>query len=220
MSQQLLTERLNWDQAGMLVEGGGTDKETGKPKDLFMKGIFIQGDTRNHNQRMYPIHEIRTAVDLVNDCIRKGETVWGEADHPEGLQINLDRVSHMITEMWLDGKNGYGKLKVVPTPMGQIVRTLVECGGKLGVSSRGSGNVNESTGEVSDFEIITVDIVARPSAPNAYPQAVFERHMLDIFNGKYGSRVHDLANSVNFDPKAKKHLREEVRRWMDKALKA
>ena len=220
MSQMLLTERLNWDQAQILVEGGGTDQETGKPKDLYMKGIFIQGDARNHNQRVYPVNEIRTAVDHVNDCIRKGETVWGEADHPEGLQINLDRVSHMITEMWMDGRNGIGKLKIVPTPMGNIVRTLVECGGKLGVSSRGSGNVNESNGEVSDFEIITVDIVARPSAPNAYPQAVFERQMFDILNQKYGGKVHDLASAVTYDPKAKKHLKEEVRRWMDKALKA
>jgi hypothetical protein len=216
----LLTERLNWDQAQILVEGGGADKDTGKPKDLYMKGLFIQGGVKNHNQRVYPVNEIRTAVESINEIIRKGETIWGEADHPEGLQINLDRVSHMITEMWQDGPNGYGKLRIVPTPMGNIVRTLIECGGKLGVSSRGSGNVNESNGEVSDFEIITVDIVARPSAPNAYPNAVYERKLYDIYNSKYGSRVEDLAANVNTDPKAQKYLKEEVLRWMDKALKA
>lgn len=216
----LLTEKLNWDQAKILVEGGGTDSETGKPKDLYMKGIFIEGGVRNHNQRMYPMGEIRRAVEQINEAIRNGETVWGEADHPEGLQINLDRVSHMITEMWMDGSKGFGKLKIVPTPMGNICRTLIECGGKLGVSSRGSGNVNESTGEVSDYEIITVDIVARPSAPNAYPNAVFERKIYDILNTRRGSSVYDLSSAINHDPKAKKHLKEEVLRWMDKAFKA
>ena len=104
--------------------------------------------------------------------------------------------------------------------MGNICRTLIECGGKLGVSSRGSGNVNESSGEVSDFEIITVDIVARPSAPNAYPNAVYERKMYDIFNSNRGSVVEDLATAVKIDPKAQKYLKEELLRWMDKALKA
>jgi len=216
----LLTERLNWDQAQILLEGGGTDKETGKPKDLYMKGIFIEGGVKNHNQRVYPVNEIRAAVDLINDTVRKGETIWGEADHPEGLQLNLDRVSHMSTELWMDGSKGFGKLKIVPTPMGNICRTLIECGGKLGVSSRGSGNVNESNGEVSEFEIITVDIVARPSAPNAYPNAVYERKIYDIFNSNRGGIVEDLSTSVKIDPKAQKYLKEEVLRWMDKALKA
>lgn len=215
----LLMEKLNWDEANMLVEGGGVDQTSGKPKDLFMKGIFIQGDVKNHNQRVYPVYEIEKAVRQINESIKRGESIWGEADHPEGLQINLDRVSHMITEMWMEGCNGYGKLKVVPTPMGNIVRTLIECGGKLGVSSRGSGNVNESNGKVSDFEMITVDIVARPSAPNAYPNPVFERKIYDIFNTKRGSIVENLSTAVKYDEKAQKYLKQEVLLWMEKALK-
>jgi len=91
-----------------------------------MKGICIQGGVRNANQRVYPVNEIGRAVTTLNDQIAGGYSVLGEVDHPEGLNINLDRVSHMITEMWMDGPNGYGKLKILPTPMGQLVRTMLE----------------------------------------------------------------------------------------------
>lgn len=200
-----LTERLSFDQAGIVVEAD--DKEGNK--NLYMKGIFIQGGVRNLNERVYPVREIEKAVDNVNDILRKGESVLGECDHPEELTINLDRVSHMITSMWMDGNSGLGKLKILPTPMGNIVKTLIESGVKLGVSSRGSGNVNER-GEVSDFEIVTVDIVARPSAPNAYPKPVYEAR-----NGKRGSVVEDLARAVSHDPKAQKHLHRELLDWIN-----
>jgi hypothetical protein len=119
---------------------------------------------RNANQRVYPVNEIGRAVKTLNDQITGGYSVLGEVDHPEGLTVNLDRVSHMITEMWMDGDNGYGKMKILPTPMGQLVKTMLESGVKLGVSSRGSGNVSEDgRNQVSDFEIITVDVVAQPS---------------------------------------------------------
>jgi len=134
-----LREHLTFDQAGMVVES--TDNATGG-KDLYMKGICIQGGVRNANQRVYPVNEIGRAVKTLNDQIAGGYSVLGEVDHPEGLNINLDRVSHMITEMWMDGPNGYGKLKILPTPMGNLVRTMLEAGVKLGVSSRGSGNVS------------------------------------------------------------------------------
>ena len=159
-----LREHLSFDQARIVVESAD------EGKNLYMKGICIQGGVRNANQRVYPVREIGRAVTTLSEQIQGGYSVLGEVDHPEGLNINLDRVSHMITEMWMDGPNGYGKLKILPTPMGQLVRTMLESGVKLGVSSRGSGNVSESgSGEVSDFEIITVDVVAQPSAPGAYP---------------------------------------------------
>ena len=173
-----------------------------------MRGIFVQGGTKNHNQRVYPVNEIRMAVDSINDTLRRGESVLGEADHPEELNINIDRVSHMITEMYMDGPNGMGKLKILPTPMGNIVRTLLENGVKLGVSSRGSGNVDDR-GNVSDFEIVTVDIVARPSAPEAYPKAVYE-----ALNRRRGAVVEDLANAVKHDPKAQGHLAKELLNWI------
>ena len=162
----LLVETLSYDQARMVTESANDGK------DLYMKGICIQGGIENGNNRVYPVSEISRAVRSVTEQIKGGYSVLGEVDHPTNLRINLDRVSHMISEMWMDGPNGFGKLKILPTPMGQIVRSMLDAGVKLGVSSRGDGNVDESTGQVSDFNIVTVDIVAQPSAPNAYPKAI------------------------------------------------
>ena len=172
-----------------------------------MKGICIQGGVRNANQRVYPVTEIGRAVNTLNDQIKGGYSVLGEVDHPEGLNINLDRVSHMITEMWMDGPNGYGKLKVIPTPMGQLVSTMINNGVKIGVSSRGSGNVKEDgSGEVSEFEIITVDAVAQPSAPGAYPTPIYE-HLL---NSRGGYQAMNMARELNGDEKAQKYLKESL----------
>ena len=123
----LLREHLTFDQANMVVES--TDNAKGG-KDLYMKGIVIQGGVRNANQRVYPVNEIGRAVKTLNDQISGGYSVLGEVDHPEGLNVNLDRVCHMITDMWMDGPNGYGKLKILPTPMGQLVKTMLEAGVK------------------------------------------------------------------------------------------
>jgi len=176
-------------------------------KDLFMKGICIQGGVRNANQRVYPVNEISRAVTTLNEQISNGFSVLGEVDHPEGLNINIDRVSHMITEMWMDGPNGYGKLKILPTPMGQLVKTMLEAGVKLGVSSRGSGNVSESgNGEVSDFEIITVDVVAQPSAPGAYPTPIYEH----LMNTRGGYKAFLTSREVQGDKQAQKYLKESL----------
>jgi len=176
-------------------------------KDLYMKGIVIQGGIRNANQRIYPVEEIGRAVKTLNDQITGGYTPLGEVDHPEGLNINLDRVSHMITDMWMDGPNGYGKLKILPTPMGQLVKTMLESGVKLGVSSRGSGNVSEDgSGHVSDFEIITVDAVAQPSAPGAYPTPIYEH----LMNARGGYKAYEIAQVTKEDIKAQKYLKESL----------
>jgi len=174
-------------------------------KSLYMEGIFIQGGVKNQNQRVYPVSEISNAVQTLQEKIKKGFTVLGEADHPDDLNINLDRVSHMITDMSMRGNDGIGKLKMLPTPMGNICKTLLESGVKLGVSSRGSGNVDGS-GNVSDFEIITVDIVANPSAPDAYPDPIYEK----IMNHRRGSTIWDVASAVKHDNRAQKYLQEEV----------
>ena len=181
--------------------------ESNDGKDLYMQGLFIQGDVKNQNGRVYPKDEISRAVDNVTERLNKGETVTGELDHPEELQINLDRVSHIITEMMCNGANGMGKLKVIDTPMGNIARALLKAGAKLGVSSRGSGNVNES-GRVSDFDIVTVDIVAQPSAPDAYPKTIYE----SLFNMRGGSMIHDIAKDYTHDkqPGAVKHLDKSI----------
>jgi hypothetical protein len=111
----------------------------------------------------------------------------------------------MMKEMWMDGPNGYGKMKILPTPMGQLVKTMLESGVKLGVSSRGSGNVNEDN-NVSDFEIITVDIVAQPSAPGAYPTPIYEH----LMNTQGGMQAFNMAREVQGDAKAQKYLKESL----------
>ncbi len=197
-----LTERLTFEQASMVVE---TAPETdGAKKSLYMKGIMIQGGVRNFNERVYPVREIGKAVDRVSELLNKGDSVLGECDHPEELTINLDRVSHLITEMWMDGTNGMGKLKIIPTPMGKLIETLIEAGVKLGVSSRGVGNVDDR-GEVSGFEIITIDVVARPSAPDAYPKPVYES-----LNTRRGRVIEDLAHAAISDPLAMRFLKREI----------
>jgi hypothetical protein len=204
---KLLNEHLSFDQAKIVVESAN------EGKDLYMKGICIQGGVRNANQRVYPVNEIGRAVTTLNEQISGGYSVLGEVDHPDGLNINLDRVSHMITEMWMDGPNGYGKLKVLPTPMGQLVKTMLESSVKLGVSSRGSGNVSESgNGEVSDFEIITVDVVAQPSAPGAYPTPIYEH----LMNSRGGYRAFQTSREVQGDKQAQKYLKESLLHIIDK----
>jgi hypothetical protein len=199
-----LKEHLTFDRAGMVVESA--DDSNGK--SLYMKGIFIQGGVKNANERVYPVSEIENAVNTLNEQIQTGYSVLGEVDHPDDLKINLDRVSHMITQMWMDGANGFGKLKILPTPMGELVKTMLTSGVKLGVSSRGSGNVNDMDGRVSDFEIITVDIVAQPSAPNAYPKAIYEGMM----NMRHGHKLLDIAKDAKGDKKVERYLKEEVMR--------
>jgi hypothetical protein len=197
---QVLSEHLTFDQAKVVVESSN------EGKDLYMKGICIQGNVKNANQRVYPTFEINKAVQKISDTIAGGQSVLGEVDHPEDLKINLDRVSHMLTNMYMEGDNGYGKLKILPTPMGKLVETMLQSGVKLGVSSRGSGNVDEGTGNVSDFDIITVDVVAQPSAPNAYPTPIYE----SLLNMKHGHKVLEVAKAVKEDSRAQRHLKDGV----------
>jgi hypothetical protein len=194
-----LRENLSFDQAKMVVESAN------EGKDLYMKGICIQGGVKNANQRVYPVEEIGRAVTTLNEQIAGGYSVLGEVDHPEGLNINLDRVCHMVTEMWMDGPNGYGKLKILPTPMGGLVKTMLESGVKLGVSSRGSGEV-DGGGNVAGFEIITVDVVAQPSAPGAYPTPIYEH----IMNERGGYKAILTSKEVQGDKKAQKYIAESL----------
>lgn len=207
-----LFERLTFNEMRGTVES--QNREDGNGKDLYMKGIFCQGGVKNQNERIYPVKEIGNAVEAINERLSQGQSVLGEADHPEELTVNLDRVSHMIQEMWMDGANGYGKLKILPTPMGNIVSTLLESGAKLGVSSRGSGNVNES-GQVSEFEIVTVDIVAQPSAPAAYPKTIRE----SLWNMRGGYGIYGLAEAMVNDKKAQKYLQAGIVKFLEELNK-
>jgi hypothetical protein len=200
-----LQEHLNFNQAKIRVL---VEDDVHGGKTLYMEGVCIEGGVRNANERVYPVQEISRAVESVNKQVHEGYSVLGEVDHPEDLKINLDRVSHCIDKMWMDGPAGYGKLRILPTPMGQLVKTMLDSGVKLGVSSRGSGNVNDGNGQVSDFEIVTVDIVAQPSAPNAYPKAIYE----GLRNMKYGHKVLEIAREAGHDSKVQRYLTQEVKR--------
>ena len=183
--------------------------ENQKTNDSYLSGIFMQANVVNGNHRVYPMTEIKNAVDSVNKRISEGLSVYGELNHPDNLNIDLNNVSHIITEMRMDGANAIGKAKVLNTPKGQIVKAIIEGGGKLGVSSRGSGNVVE--GKVNTFSLVTVDIVATPSAPGAYPSHVMEA----LYDSQ---KIQTLAEAVIHDQKAQKHLAFEVKKFLDSLL--
>ena len=204
--KRYLQEHLNYSQAKMQVLA--EDAPDGSGKNLYMVGICIEGGVRNANDRVYPVHEISKAVQTINEQLSDGNSVLGEVDHPEDLKINLDRVCHSVEKMWMDGPAGYGKLRILPTPMGNLIKTMLDSGVRLGVSSRGSGNVNDANGHVSDFEIVTVDVVAQPSAPHAYPKAIYE----GLQNMKYGHKAMEIAKDVGKDNKVQRYLKEEVKR--------
>lgn len=210
LNKQFLNEYINPEltKASVFMEDA-TDGLGNKQKTLHMKGLFIQGDVRNHNGRVYPAREIENAVKQLKAQIAENSGVCGEADHPEDLNINIDRISHVITDIWYENANGYGKLKVLPTPMGQLVKTLLESGVKLGVSSRGSGDVDHD-GIVNDYTIITVDAVVSPSAPSAFPTAIYE----GLLNTRKGAHYIDTLRGAPIteyqNPKVQKYIKETM----------
>jgi len=166
---KLITEHTN--EIEYLVEGKG--------KEQYIKGIFMQSDIKNQNGRVYPHAVLKKEVSNFNNKYVKEGRALGELGHPMGPVINLDRVSHVIKELKEDGKNFVGKAKVMDTPNGKIVKNFISEGVKLGVSSRGMGSLktNKKTGvnEVQkDFVLSTVDIVADPSAPDAFVNGIME----------------------------------------------
>lgn len=175
--------------------------EMRKGSDLFLKGIMMQAELKNGNGRVYPLAEIAKAVETAQERIKSGHYILGELNHPDTLSINLANVSHCITECSMDGNNAIGKMKLLNTPAGNIAKGLIEGGVRLGVSSRGTGNVNEGGG-VSDFAFVTVDIVSQPSAPEAYPNVVQE--------AMGSKKVMTLAEAVVHDKKAQAYFKKEV----------
>jgi len=208
MKNQLLTEELTPTEAKIITESSADGKTA------WMSGIFMQADIKNRNNRVYPLSEITEAVASANRMITERNGILGELDHPQSLSINLDRVSHMITEMHMDGNNAIGKAKMLNTPMGNIASELIRSGVSLGVSSRGAGTVNESAGTVSGFILTTVDVVAMPSAMDAYPSTVFE----SLESAQNGKVILDLAESVKHDDAAQKYLKKEILAWLSTGL--
>lgn len=203
----LLIEELSPSQAGLITENTQDGKTT------YLSGVFMQADLKNRNGRIYPMSELTTAVTSAQQRIKESKGIFGELDHPQTLTINLDRISHVITELAMDGTNAIGKAKLLNTPMGLIAKELVNSGVDLGVSSRGAGAVNESGG-VSGFSFVTVDIVAQPSAPNAYPRTVVES--LELY--KRGHNIETLAEAVKHDIAAQKYFEKEIKAWLSQGL--
>ena len=152
-------------------------KENGG-KSYKIKGIFLQADIKNRNGRVYPMEVLEKEVGRYNKKFINEKRAYGELGHPDGPTVNLERVSHMVTELYPDGKNFIGEAKIMETPMGKIVKSLMNEGGKLGVSSRGMGSLDQKNGANyvrDDFYLATAaDIVADPSAPNAFVEGIME----------------------------------------------
>ena len=155
-----------------------TEAKEGGGKNYKIKGIFLQADIKNRNGRVYPMEILEKEVARYNKKFINENRAYGELGHPEGPTVNLERVSHMVTELYPDGKNFIGEAKIMETPMGKIVKNIMNEGGKLGVSSRGMGSLNQKNGANyvrDDFYLATAaDIVADPSAPNAFVEGIME----------------------------------------------
>jgi len=191
---KLITEHTN--DVEYIVEG--------KNKQQYIKGIFMQSDIQNQNGRIYPYSVLKKQVKEFNEKFVKQDRALGELGHPSGPTVNLDRVSHVITELQEDGKNFIGKAKIIDTPNGKIVKNLLESGVRLGVSSRGLGSVKTNKSGVNevqdDFVLSTVDIVSDPSAPEAFVNGIME------------GREFSVTGEVEYD------IRKEIKNTVSKRL--
>ena len=168
---KLITEEVA--RVKFIVEGKGAQKK------MYIEGVFLQGEIKNRNGRMYPINTLAKEVNRYNESFVKKGRALGELGHPDGPTVNLDRVSHKITSLVREGNNFIGKATLLSTPMGKIASSLIDEGVKLGVSSRGVGSLRESNNGCKmvgeDFQLATAaDIVADPSAPDAFVNGIME----------------------------------------------
>jgi hypothetical protein len=178
-------------------------KEDGK-KNYFIEGIFMQGDIKNRNGRIYPSATLENEMKRYQKDFIETKRALGELGHPDGPQINGDRVSHLITDMRREGNDFYGKAKILSTPMGEIVKSLLDEGVKIGVSTRGLGSVKAGRDGVmevqKDFHLSTVDIVTDPSAPNAFVNGIMENveYYYDIASGNWRAQqaIEDIQEEV------------------------
>lgn len=188
----------------------------GATKSYFIEGVYLQGDIANRNKRFYPMDTLREKVALYNEQYVTAKRAFGELGHPAGPTINMDRVSHMITSLKEDGNNFIGRAKIMDTPMGRIVKTFIDEGAKFGVSSRGLGTLkmnSEGISEVqNDFYLATAaDIVADPSAPDAFVAGIMEGRDW-FFDAKVGSWKYQEQEEIKeMISKAKRQQLQEVK---------
>lgn len=217
LNKPVLQEYISSGQSQMMADPTDyVDANGNRKKHWYLKGIFIQGEIQNLNGRIYPRHEIERAVNDLSEQIQSYGGVLGELDHPDTLVINVQNVSHTIEEIHMRGNDGIGKMRILSsTPSGKIVEGLLQDGVPLGVSSRGSGNVSDYDNTVSDFEIVTVDIVATPSAQDARPTPIYEKLMYTGAGQKLLNNAQDLikSNSNKYESKLNEDIVSWFRNW-------
>jgi hypothetical protein len=200
-NQIILREHLSYDQANLVesITGDGIDK------NYFLSGRIMVAEAKNGNGRIYKLNEMQQVVEHAMNKIQTEGPIMGQLNHPDDLKINPYEVSHCITEMRMDGTNVNGKLKILNTPAGNIVKGILEGGVKLGVSSRGTGSVGPD-GVVSGFNFVTADVVSQPSGPGCYPNLVRE--------SMENQKIVTLAEAMVHDATAQKYLRKEMKKFL------
>ena len=203
---ELLIETLNPSIANL------TESKDKGSKNWYLEGIFMQAEKKNGNGRIYPKSVLTEAVSSMVSKMAQGYNVVGELEHPDVLTIDLNNVSHVIESLRWQGNNVIGKAKILDTPKGEIVKVLLKEGIRLGVSSRGSGETSHDndTTLVESFNLITVDVVATPSAQEAYPQSLRESldHIYD------DPKIITLSEAVVEDVAAQKYFEKEIRNFL------
>jgi len=203
-----------------------TESKDGKSKDYFIEGVFMQGAIQNRNGRMYPMETLQKEVDRYNDQFVSKNRAYGELGHPDGPTINLERVSHMIKSLKNEGNDIVGKAKIMDTPYGKIVKSLIDEGAQLGVSSRGMGSLKQNSEGINevqgDFQLATAgDIVADPSAPNAFVNGVMEgvEWIYDAASGSWQSQqvIEEIQNTGRISAR---ELQERKLELFNKFLKS
>lgn len=168
-------------------------------KSYFIEGIFMQSGVKNRNGRVYPQNTLlKECKRYINEYVNKGRAL-GELNHPTGPTVNLDRVSHIVKELYEDGNNVYGRAKIMDTPTGKIVKNLIDEGAQLGVSTRGMGSLAKKNGyqEVQeDFMLAAIDIVADPSAPNAFVNGIMEGRDWMLVEGVWHEKQAEAARKL------------------------
>jgi len=187
-----------------LCEGGicqdlltEAEKQFVKNGGLMLSGKIQEGDRKNGNGRIYPAKILEREVENYRKVVEQNRAL-GELDHPESSIINLNNVSHMVVDVWMDGKTVMGKLKVLDTPSGNILKSLIEGGAQLGISSRGLGSVNQRAGETvvqDDFQLICFDIVSDPSTPGAFMRVTENKNKQETNFNKY-YKINRLINEI------------------------
>jgi hypothetical protein len=179
-------------------------------KNYFIEGIFMQGDIKNRNGRIYSSNILEKEMHRYDDMFIKNNRATGELGHPEGPKINEDRISHLIVEMYKDGSDFYGKARILSTPMGMIVKTFIDEGVRVGVSTRGMGSIKKGYNGImevqNDFHLVTVDIVSDPSGPNCFVNGILENteYYYDIASGNWVAQniIEETINKVKKDYKS------------------